>query len=122
VAEHLASTGRVVTDGLRCRTAAAEAGLEHGAMATGGGKRATPWSPFKGVNSTLGDIKAAIAGTYRQISPKHAGRHLASPAGRHLASPAGRHTRRFQLDSLVPRLVHSAVRTAPLPYRQLVAG
>src|SRR2546423_1781424 len=40
VAEHLASTSRLVTDGLSCWTAAAEAGLEHTAMVTGGGKRA----------------------------------------------------------------------------------
>ena len=33
-----------------------------------------------------------------------------------------RHDRRFQLDGLVPRLVHGAVRTAPLPYAKLVAG
>src|SRR5215213_6655109 len=40
VAEHLASSSRLVTDGLGCWTAAAEAGLEHTAMATGGGRRA----------------------------------------------------------------------------------
>ena len=40
IAEHLASTSRLVTDGLSCWTAAAEAGLEHTAMATGSGKRA----------------------------------------------------------------------------------
>ena len=113
VAEHLASTGRVLTDGLSCWTATAEAGLEHRAMATGSGKRAATWSPFKGVNTTLGNVKAAITGTYRQISPKHAGRYL--------GSFAWRFNRRFQLTSLIPRLVHSAVRTAPLPYAKLVA-
>ena len=114
VAEHLASTSRLVTDGLECWTAAAEAGLEHRAMATGGGKRAAQWSPFKWVNTTLGNVKAAIVGTYRRISPEHAGRYL--------ASYAWRYNRRFQLDSLVPRLVHGAVRTAPLPYAKLVAS
>ena len=114
IAEHLAPAGRVVTDGLSCWTAAAEAGLEHRAMATGSGRRAAGWSPFKWVNTTLGNVKAAITGTYRQISPKHAGRYL--------GSFAWRYNRRFQLDSLVPRLVHSAIRTAPLPYATLVAG
>src|ERR687885_487274 len=114
VAEHLASTARLVTDGLSCWTAAAEAGLEHRAMATGGGKRAAGWSPFKWVNTTLGTVKAAIVGTYRRVSPEHAGRYL--------ASYAWRYNRRFQLDSLVPRLVHSAVRTAPLPYARLIAS
>ena len=114
VAEHLASTSRLVTDGLRCWTAATEAGLEHTAIVTGSGKRAAGWSPFKWVNTTLGNVKAAITGTYRYVSPDHAGRYL--------ASFAWRFNRRFQLASLIPRLVHSAVRTAPLPYRQLVAS
>jgi transposase-like protein len=114
VAEHLASTARLVTDGLNCWTAAAEAGLEHRAMATGGGKRAAGWSPFKWVNTTLGNVKAAITGTYRRVSPEHADRYL--------GSFAWRHNRRFQLDSLIPRLVHSAVRTGPLSYQALVAS
>jgi transposase-like protein len=114
VSEHLASTSRLVTDGLSCWTAAAEAGLEHRAMATGGGKRAAQWSPFKWVNTTLGNVKAAITGTYRRVSPEHAGRYL--------GSFAWRHNRRFQLDSLIPRLAHSAVRAAPLPYAKLIAS
>ena len=114
VAEHLASTSRPVADGLSCWTAAAEAGLEHRAMATGGGKRAAGWSPFRWVNTTLGNVKAAITGTYRRVSPEHAGRYL--------DSFAWRHDRRFQLESLIPRLVHSAVRTAPLPYPKLIAS
>jgi transposase-like protein len=115
VSEHLASASRLVTDGLSCWSAAAEAGLEHRAMTTGGGgRRAAGWSPFRWVNTTLGNVKAAIVGTYRRVSPEHAGRYL--------GSFAWRHNRRFQLDSLIPRLVHSAVRTAPLPYAKLVAS
>ena len=114
VAEHLASTSRLVTDGLRCWTAAAEAGLEHTPIVTGSGKQAAGWSPFKWVNTTLGNVKAAITGTYRSVSPEHAGRYL--------GSFAWRYNRRFQLTSLIPRLVHSAVRTSPLPYHQLIAS
>jgi transposase-like protein len=114
LAQHLASTSRLVTDGLNCWTAIDEAGLEHRAIVTGSGKQAARWSPFKWVNTTLGNIKAAITGTYRQITPAHAGRYL--------ASFAWRYNRRFELASLIPRLVHSAVRTGPMPYRVLVAG
>jgi ISXO2-like transposase domain/Transposase zinc-ribbon domain len=114
VSGHVASASRLVTDGLSCWTAAAEAGLEHAAMVTGSGRRAAQWSPFKWVDTTLGNVKAAITGTYRRISPEHAGRYL--------ASYAWRFNRRFQLDSLIPRLVHSAVGTAPLPYAKLVAS
>ena len=45
-----------------------------------------------------------------------------SSTGCYLASFAWRYNRRFQLTSLIPRLVHSAVRTAPLPYHQLIAS
>ena len=114
VAEHLAPASRLVTDGLGCWTAAAEAGIVHTPIMTGSGKRAAGCSAFKWVNTTLGNIKAAITGTYRQLSPEHAGRYL--------ASFAWRYNRRFQLASLIPRLVHSATRTGPLTYRALVAG
>jgi hypothetical protein len=114
VSGHPASTARLVTDGLGCWTAAAEAGLEHTALVTGGGERAAAWSPSKRVSATLGTVEAAITGTYRRVSPEHAGRRL--------GGFARRHNRRFQLDSLIPRLVHGAVRTAPLPYAKLVAS
>ena len=104
----------VVSDGLSCWPAVEKAGCSHRPMVTGSGKRAANWAPFRWVNTTLGNVKAAIVGTYRQISPKHADRYL--------ASFAWRHNRRFQLESLIPRLVHSAVRTAPLPYAKLVAS
>src|SRR3954449_5969178 len=69
VGEHLSPASRLVTDGLSCWTVAAEAGLEHRAMVTGGGKRAAGWSPFKRVNTIPGNVKAALTGTYRQVSP-----------------------------------------------------
>jgi transposase-like protein len=112
--EHLAPDARVVGDGLGCWSGIGEAGHGHTTIITGSGKAAAQGSAFKWVNTTLGNIKAAITGTYRQLSPKHAGRYL--------ASFAWRFNRRFQLDSLIPRFVHAATRTAPLPYRVLVAG
>ena len=83
-------------------------------MATGSGKRAATWSPFKWVNTTLGNVKAAITGTYRHVSPKHAQAYL--------TGFAWRYNRRFQLDTVLPRLVHSAVRTTTLPYAMLIAS
>ena len=38
---------------------------------------------FKSVNTTLGNIKSAITGTYRKLGPDHAGRYLASFAWRY---------------------------------------
>ena len=112
--QHLTSGATVVSDGLSCWTAVTRAGCAHEPMVTGSGRQAAKLAPFKWVNTTLGNVKAAIVGTYRQLSPTHAARYL--------ASFAWRFNRRFQLTTLIPRLVHSAVRTAPLPYRQLVAS
>ena len=55
-------------------------------------------------------IKCAITGTYRKLGPDHAGRYLASFAWR------------YQLEPMIPRFVHSAARTEPMPYRLLIAG
>ena len=35
-------------------------------------------APFKWVNTTLGNIKSAITGTYRTLGPDHDGRYFAS--------------------------------------------
>ena len=70
--------------------------------------------PFKWVNTTLGNIKSAITGTSRKLGPDHAQRYL--------ASFAWRYNRRYQLNTMIPRFVHSAARTQPIPYRALIAG
>jgi hypothetical protein len=109
----LAAGSTVVSDGLSCWPAVEKAGCTHSPMATGAGKRAASWAPFKWVNTCLGNIKAAIVGTYRHVSPKHAQAYL--------TSFAYRFNRRFQLDSIVERLAWAATRTAPQPYRVITA-
>jgi ribosomal protein L37AE/L43A len=103
----------VVSDGLSCWPAVEKAGCSHRPMATGSGKRAASWTPFRWVNTCLGNIKTAIAGTYHHVSAKHAQHYL--------ASFAYRFNRRYQLDSIVERLAWAAVRTAPHPYRVITA-
>jgi len=103
----------VVSDGLSCWPAVEKAGCEHFPIVTGSGKRAATWTPFRWVNTTLGNIKTAIAGTYHHVSPKHAQSYL--------TSYAYRFNRRFRLDSIVERLAWAAVHTAPQPYRIVVA-
>ena len=61
-----------------------------------------------------GHLKTALAGTYRHVSAKHAQRCL--------ASFAWRFNRRYQLDSLTERLAYACARTAPHPYRVIIAG
>ena len=48
------------------------------------------------------------------VSAKHAQRYL--------ASFAWRFNRRYQLDSLTERLAYACARTAPHPYRVIIAG
>jgi transposase-like protein len=109
----VAAGSTIVSDGLACWTAVLTAGCSHVAMATGSGKRAASWAPFKWVNTALGNIKTAIAGTYHHISAKHAQSYL--------TSFAYRFNRRFELDSIVERLAWAAVHTVPQPYRVVTA-
>jgi transposase-like protein len=108
-----AAGSNVVSDGLSCWPAVEKAGCAHFPMATGAGKRAASWAPFRWVNTCLGNIKTAIAGTYHHVSPKHAQYYL--------TSFAYRFNRRRQLDSIVERLAWAAVHTVPHPYRVITA-
>ena len=110
----LAPGSEVLTDGLRCWNALDGIAGNHRALRTGSGRQAARMAPFKWVNTTLGNIKTAITGTYRKLGPDHAERYL--------SSFAWRYNRRFQLQTMIPRFVHSAARTQPIPYRNLIAG
>ena len=110
----LAAGSNVVSDGLSCWTAVSEAGCDHFPMVTGSGPQAARWVPFTWVNTALGNIKTALAGTYHHVSAKHAQRYL--------SSFAWRFNRRYQLDSLTERLAYACARTAPHPYRVIIAG
>ena len=83
-------------------------------MVTGRGRRPPSGSPFTWVNTALGNIKTALAGTYHHVSAKHAQRYL--------TSFAWRFNRRYQLDTLTERLAYACARTAPHPYRVIIAG
>jgi transposase-like protein len=109
----LAPGTTVVSDGLSCWPAVEKAGCAHFPMATGSGRRAARWSPFKWVNTVRGNVKAALAGTYRHVSPRHAQSYL--------ASFAYRFNRRHRLDSIVERLAWAAAHTPPQPYRVVTA-
>ena len=78
----LAAGSNVVTDGLSCWTAVSEAGCDHFPMVTGSGPNAAKWVPFTCVNTALGNIKTALAGTYHHVSAKHARRYVTSFAWR----------------------------------------
>jgi transposase-like protein len=101
----------VVSDGLACFAAVTEVGCRHQVIKTGSGAAAARTPAFKWVNTALGNIKAAITGTYRAIHQKHVPRYL--------AEFEYRFNRRYDLAAMLPRLTWAAVRTPPMPYRLL---
>jgi len=75
-------------------------------------KNAHDWAiSARGFNTALGNIKAAIVGTYRPIDQKHVPRYL--------AEFEYRFNRRYDLGAMMPRLTWAGVRTTPMPYRLL---
>jgi hypothetical protein len=68
----------IVGDRLACWPAVAAAGGDHFPIRTGPGKQAARWAPFTWVNTTLGNLKTALAGTSHHVSAKHARADLAS--------------------------------------------
>jgi transposase-like protein len=101
----------VVSDGLQCFASVADAGCAHQVVKTGSGPKAARTPAFKWANTALGNIKAAITGTYRAINSKHVPRYL--------AEFEYRFNRRYDLAAMIPRLTWAAVRTTPMPYRLL---
>jgi ribosomal protein L37AE/L43A len=95
----------VVSDGLGCFTAAADAGV-HERIVTGGGKASAKLPQFQAVNTVLSNLKTAMTGTYHAID-------FAKYAHRYLAEVQYRFNRRFNLRSILPRLVRAAAITEP---------
>jgi transposase-like protein len=100
-----------VTDALRCFPAVTEAGCTHTPIKTGSGAKAAKHPRFKWVNTVLGNIKAAMVGTYRAVRAKHVPRYL--------AEFEYRFNRRYRLETMIDRLAYVSLRTAPMPYRLL---
>ena len=101
----------MASDGLQCFAGVTDAGCTHQPMTTGGGPAAVRKPAFKWVNTALGNIKAAIVGTYRSVNSKHVPRYL--------AEFQYRFNRRYDLAAMLPRLCWASTRTPPMPYRLL---
>ena len=67
----------VVSDDLACFGACDHGRCSHEVIITGSGAAAARTPGFKWVNTALGNIKAAVVGTYRAIDQKHVPRYLA---------------------------------------------
>jgi hypothetical protein len=95
----------VVSDGLACFVATEKAGV-HERIVTGGGKAAAKLSQFRAVNTVLSNLKTGLTGTYHAFK-------FAKYAHRYLAEFQYRFNRRFDLRSILARLVHVACTTSP---------
>lgn len=100
----------LVTDGCASYAAGAEVSA-HGAIIVGD-RKSSELEPFRWVNTFISNAKTAITGTYHHFDfDKY--RH------RYLAEAQYRVNRRFDLASLIGRLVHTCARTRPCPEKWL---
>jgi ribosomal protein L37AE/L43A len=95
----------VVSDGLACFLATEKAGV-HERIVTGGGKAAAKMPQFKAINTILSNLKTGLSGTYHAFK-------FTKYAHRYLAEFQYRFNRRFDLRSILDRLVYVACRTEP---------
>jgi transposase-like protein len=101
----------LVTDGLASFAAAGTQVAAYGAIIVRP-RKSSDLEPFRWVNTFISNAKTAIRGTYHHFDFRKY-RH------RYLAEAQYRVNRRFDLYSLVGRLVHACARTGPCPERWL---
>jgi ribosomal protein L37AE/L43A len=85
---------------------------EHQAIVTGGGKQSCEIPQLKAVNTVLGNLKTAIAGTYHAFK-------FVKYADRYLAEYQYRFNRRFDLRSLMQSVIRAAAHCKPTPMTSL---
>jgi len=97
----------LVTDGLSTFSSAGAQVATYGAIVVSP-RKSSDLEPFRWVNTFIANCKTAIGGTYHHFDFNKY-RH------RYLAEAQYRVNRRFDLHSLVGRLVHACARTEPCP-------
>ena len=107
-AKSLATSATVVSDGLWCFRGVKLIGAEHAPTVTGGGPASVKLPQFKAINTLLGNLKTALTGTYHAFD-------FVKYAHRYLAEAQYRFNRRFNLASILARLLRAASLTSPRP-------
>ena len=103
----LEPTAKVITDGLGCFRAVTRAGCTHTSInVTKSSQHGEKMICFKWVNTALGNLKTAIAGTLKSVAKRYVPRYF--------AEFQYRDNRRFDLPVMLDRLAVIAVR-APYP-------
>lgn len=112
---HLSPGCRVVTDGLGCFRAVTKAGCVHEPVnATKANDHGEKLACFRWVNTVVGNLKTAIAGTLKSVARRYVHRYL--------AEFQYRFNRRFSLPEMLDRLACVATRAAPRPYKTLMVA
>ena len=113
--ESLSADTQAVSDGLSAfRVLRAEI-QSHRAIVTGSGRASAEHPEFRWVNIMLGNLKNALSGTYHAFK-------FAKYAARYLADFQYRFNRRYNLRSILPRLLRAAATTRPWTERQLTTA
>ncbi|MBL8257096.1 MAG: IS1595 family transposase [Pseudoxanthomonas mexicana] len=110
---HTARPLTTVSDGLDCFAVARRAGV-HERVVTGGGREAARDPRFAAVNTVLGNLKTAFAGTYYAFD-------FAKYAARYLADVQFRINHRYRLDLMLVAIARSLLCAPPLTRPQIRA-
>jgi len=101
----------IVTDGLACFRTMASAGHSHHQEKTYVNGKFVEHADFNWVNTILGNLKNAIISTYKANNKKYAQRYL--------SEFEYRFNRRFNLKTILNKLLKDSVTTPPMPERLL---
>lgn len=111
-AKRLAASAVVVSDGLRCFMAVRQAGIQHQRILLQprlhGAVACVKLPQFKAINTLLGNLKTAIAGTYHAFN-------FAKYAHRYLAEFQFRFNHRFNMKTILQSLLSSLLASPPSP-------
>ena len=110
----IASDAVVISDGLTAFQGIQWAGLQHESIVTGRGRKAAQEPRLKWVNVILSNLKTALSGTHHALK-------FAKYGARYLAAHQYRFNRRFDLASMLQRLVAAVCQGLPRTERDLRA-
>ena len=111
----LAAPATLVSDGLGCFSVVSGMGILHEPHITGGGAASAKHPAFRAVNTALGNIKTALAGTYHAFG-------FAKYAHRYLGQIQYLFNRRFNLRTILTRLARAASQNPRCPLRAIRAA
>ncbi|MES2315890.1 MAG: IS1595 family transposase [Pseudomonadota bacterium] len=105
---HLAPASTVVSDGLGCFTGVKVVGATHDQSVVGTSRKSSSMLCFRWINTVLSNLKTATSGTYHSID-------FNKYAFLYLAEAQYRFNRRFDLSTILTRLLYAAVATGSRP-------